>query len=77
VIVGFYQNTTQKIDSTIDVLRGKTIEEALFTCSNLRQPDRDICFLTIAAVHPNMIDKEICNLIFTNFYRLTCFEALS
>lgn len=77
VIMSFYQNTTKRIDNSINTLRGSTLEEALFICSDKDQPDRDICFLTIAVIESDMVENDVCNLIFSNFYRLTCFEALS
>ena len=30
-----------------------------------------------ALAHPDLVERDMCNLIFSNFYRLTCFEALS
>ncbi len=77
VVLAFYQSTSGHIDDLINELRGNTVEEALFLCANKEQPERDLCFLTIAVSEPRMVDSDMCNMIFSNFYRLTCFEALS
>jgi hypothetical protein len=76
-LVGFYQRTSRSIDNNINMVRGNTIEEALFRCAQQEQPDRDLCFLTVVVAEPDEVDQDICKLIFSNFYKLTCFEALS
>jgi len=72
----FYKSATHTVDVIIDDLRGKTYQESLQVCMEKDNVDRDVCYVMIATVHRHFQEsRNLCSLVHSDFYKLTCYQA--
>ncbi|RMF05406.1 hypothetical protein D6764_04770 [Candidatus Woesearchaeota archaeon] len=72
----FYKSATYTVDRLAYELRGKTYEESMNICNTKAFADRDVCYVTVAASHREFPKaRELCSLVKSDFYKLTCYQA--
>ncbi len=69
-----YTKITQETDKMIDQLRLKTYSQAKDICESKIGSEKDICFLTLAAMYKEAL-PIICENIDSTFYKFTCIRA--
>jgi len=71
----FYRNATYIVDVVIADLNGKTFKESIPVCEHKSGDMRDICFVSLAAIHKGSASVDVCDFIRSDFYRFTCLQV--
>jgi hypothetical protein len=72
----FYKSATYTVDVIVEDLAGMTYEESLQMCRDMRSIDRDVCYVTVATMHRHFDgSRDLCELVRSDFYKLTCYQA--
>jgi len=70
-----FLNVTAKTDKTISELRLKTYSQAKEVCEGKTKIDKDVCYLTVAAIYEQAY-YDVCENIDSTFYKFSCIRAI-